>query len=150
MNGKRHSVHHHLLEVTFETATVLEMRQKLLYTTPSWWWWCIESVFRLLISLTLLLWVSSLVLLLWLLLLLLLLSLLLVAVVSSLWSLLLLLLLSPLWCVYACCLCIVLMRITNMTDGSIALSTIMLYCSMYCSNGSMYGQFSNFMFVFAA
>ena len=46
--GKRDSIHHHLLEVTFETANVLGLRQKLLYTTPSgwWWWWCIESVFR--------------------------------------------------------------------------------------------------------
>ena len=26
----------------------VELRQKLLYTTPSgWWWWCIESGFRL-------------------------------------------------------------------------------------------------------
>ena len=33
----------------FETATVPNIRQKLLSTTPSgwWWWWCIESVFRL-------------------------------------------------------------------------------------------------------
>ena len=38
--GKRDSIRHHLLEVTFETATVPELRQKLLYTTPSgWWWW---------------------------------------------------------------------------------------------------------------
>ena len=38
--GKRDSVHHHLLEVIFETATVLELRQKLPHTTPSgWWWW---------------------------------------------------------------------------------------------------------------
>ena len=50
--GKRDSIHNHLLEVTFETATVLELRQTLLYTTPSgrWWWWCIESVFRSLFS----------------------------------------------------------------------------------------------------
>ena len=44
--GKRDSIHHHLLEVIFETATVPESRQKLLYTTPSGWWWRIESVFR--------------------------------------------------------------------------------------------------------
>ena len=37
---------YHLLEVTFETANVLELRQKLLYTTPSGWRWFIESVFR--------------------------------------------------------------------------------------------------------
>ena len=43
--GKRDSIH--LLEVIFETATVPELRQQLLYTTPSGWWrWCIESVFR--------------------------------------------------------------------------------------------------------
>ena len=48
ISGKRGSIHHHLLEVIFETATVPELRRKLLYTTPSgWWWWCIESVFRL-------------------------------------------------------------------------------------------------------
>ena len=29
--GKRDSIHHHLLEVIFETATVPELRQKLLY-----------------------------------------------------------------------------------------------------------------------
>ena len=47
VTGKRDSIHHHLLEVTFEITTVLELRQKLLHTTPSgWWWWCIESVFR--------------------------------------------------------------------------------------------------------
>ena len=45
-NGKRDSLHHHLLEVMFETATVPELRQTLLYTTPSGWWWCIDSVFR--------------------------------------------------------------------------------------------------------
>ena len=45
--GKRDSIHHHLLEVTFGTATVSELRQRLLYTTPSGWWWCIESVFRI-------------------------------------------------------------------------------------------------------
>ena len=44
--GKRDSIHHHLPEVIVETATVPELRQKLLYTTPSGWWWCIESVFR--------------------------------------------------------------------------------------------------------
>ena len=44
---KRDSIHHHLQEVTCETATVLEWRQKLLYTTPSGWWWrCIKSFFR--------------------------------------------------------------------------------------------------------
>ena len=42
--GKRDSIHHHLLEVTSETATVLELRRKPLYTTPSGWWWCIQSV----------------------------------------------------------------------------------------------------------
>ena len=43
------SRHHHLLEVIVRTATVLELRQKLLYTTHSvwWWWWCIEPVFQL-------------------------------------------------------------------------------------------------------
>ena len=45
---KSDSIHHHLLEVTCETANVLELKQKLLYTTPSGWWWCIESVFRIL------------------------------------------------------------------------------------------------------
>ena len=44
--GKRDSILHHLLETISETASVLELRQKLLYTTPSGWWWCIESVFR--------------------------------------------------------------------------------------------------------
>ena len=44
--GKRDSIHHHLLEAIPETANVLELRQKLLYTTPSGWWLCIESVFR--------------------------------------------------------------------------------------------------------
>ena len=33
--GKRDSTHHHLLEAISETAKVLELRQKLLYTTPS-------------------------------------------------------------------------------------------------------------------
>ena len=33
--GKTDSIHHQLLEGTFETANVLELRQKLLYTTPS-------------------------------------------------------------------------------------------------------------------
>ena len=48
--GKRDSLHHHLLEAVSETANVLELRQKLLYTTPSgWWWWCIESVFRVML-----------------------------------------------------------------------------------------------------
>ena len=37
--GKRDSINHHLLEVTFETETVPELRQKLLYTTPSGWCW---------------------------------------------------------------------------------------------------------------
>ena len=37
--GKRDSIHHHLLEVSFETATVPELKQKLLSTTPSGWWW---------------------------------------------------------------------------------------------------------------
>ena len=46
--GKRDSLHHHLLEAVSETANGLELRQKLLYTTPSeWWWrWCIKSLFR--------------------------------------------------------------------------------------------------------
>ena len=44
--GKRDSKHHHLLEAISETAKVLELRHKLLYTTPSGWSWCIESVFR--------------------------------------------------------------------------------------------------------
>ena len=46
MPGKRDSIHHHLLEVIFETATLPELGLKLLYTTSSGWWWCIESVFR--------------------------------------------------------------------------------------------------------
>ena len=33
--GKRDVIHHDLLEATSETATVLEWRQKPLYTTPS-------------------------------------------------------------------------------------------------------------------
>ena len=46
--GKRDSIHHHLLDVILETATVPELRQKLLHTNLSgwWWWWRIESVFR--------------------------------------------------------------------------------------------------------
>ena len=40
MYGKRDSIHHHLLEVTFETANVLELKPKLLHAAPSWWWWC--------------------------------------------------------------------------------------------------------------
>ena len=46
--GKTDSIHHELLEAIHETATVLELRQTLLYTTPSgwWWWWCLKSVFR--------------------------------------------------------------------------------------------------------
>ena len=57
ITGKRDSIHHHLLETISETANVLELKQKLLYTIPSgwwwwwwwwlWWWWCIESVFRM-------------------------------------------------------------------------------------------------------
>ena len=40
LSGKTDSIHHRLLEGTFETANVPELRQKLLYTTPSgWWWW---------------------------------------------------------------------------------------------------------------
>ena len=35
--AKRDSVHHHLLEAISETATVLELRRKLLYATPSGW-----------------------------------------------------------------------------------------------------------------
>ena len=40
--GKIYFIHHHLPEATSETANVLELRQKLLYNTPSrwrWWWW---------------------------------------------------------------------------------------------------------------
>ena len=37
MYGKRESIHRHLLEVICETATVPELRQKLLYTTPPGW-----------------------------------------------------------------------------------------------------------------
>ena len=44
--GKTDSIHHHLLEVTFETDPLPELRQYPLYTTHSGWWWCIESVFR--------------------------------------------------------------------------------------------------------
>ena len=51
--GKGDSIHHHLLEAVSETANVLELRQKLLYTTPSGWWWCIKSVFRYFIVRTL-------------------------------------------------------------------------------------------------
>ena len=29
-----------------ETTSVLGLRQKLLYTTPSGWWWSINSLFR--------------------------------------------------------------------------------------------------------
>ena len=47
VNGKRDPVHHRLLETISETATVLELKQQLLYTTPSGWWWRIESVFRI-------------------------------------------------------------------------------------------------------
>ena len=46
-SGKTDSIHHHLLDVNLEIATVPELRQKLLYTTLSGWWWCIESVFRM-------------------------------------------------------------------------------------------------------
>ena len=60
--GKRDSIHHHLLEVTFETTNVLESRQQPLYTNPSgwwwWWWWCIESVFRRMSCVSCTLWVS--------------------------------------------------------------------------------------------
>ena len=35
-NGKRDSIHHCLLEVTFGTATMLELRQKPPYTIPVW------------------------------------------------------------------------------------------------------------------
>ena len=45
-DGKRDSIHHHLLEAVSESANVPELRQKLLYTTPSGLWWCINSVFR--------------------------------------------------------------------------------------------------------
>ena len=44
--GTRDSIHHNLLETIYETANVLESRQKRLYTTPSGWWWCIKSFFR--------------------------------------------------------------------------------------------------------
>ena len=44
--GKRDSVHHHLLEAISETANVPELRQKLLYTTPSGCWRCIKSLLR--------------------------------------------------------------------------------------------------------
>ena len=37
--GKGDPIHHHLLDVISETATMLESRQKPLYTTPSGWWW---------------------------------------------------------------------------------------------------------------
>ena len=48
--GKRDAIHHHLPEAVSETATVLESRQLLPYTTLSgwWWWWCVESVLQLL------------------------------------------------------------------------------------------------------
>ena len=48
MSGKRDSIHHHLLEAISETANVLELKQKLLYTIPFgwWWWWCIKSFLR--------------------------------------------------------------------------------------------------------
>ena len=36
---ERDSIHHHLLEGTFETATATELGEKLLYTNPSGWWW---------------------------------------------------------------------------------------------------------------
>ena len=42
----REILYHHLLEAISETATVLELRQQLLYTTPSGWWRCIRSLFR--------------------------------------------------------------------------------------------------------
>ena len=44
--GKRDSIHHHLLEVTSETATAPDLRRKPLYATPSGWRWRIDSVFR--------------------------------------------------------------------------------------------------------
>ena len=44
-NGKRDSIHHHLLETISETANALELRQQLLHTTPSGWWG-IKSLFR--------------------------------------------------------------------------------------------------------
>ena len=50
ITGKRDSTHHQLLEAISESGNMLELRQRLLYTTPSgwwWWWWCIESVFRI-------------------------------------------------------------------------------------------------------
>ena len=34
-HGKRDSIHHHLLDIISETATVLELTQKPPYTTPS-------------------------------------------------------------------------------------------------------------------
>ena len=48
LSGKRASIHRHPLEAISETATVLELRQRILYTTPSgwWWWWCLKSLFR--------------------------------------------------------------------------------------------------------
>ena len=44
--GKRDSIHYHLLEAISETATVLKLRQKLLYSTPSGLGGGIKSFFR--------------------------------------------------------------------------------------------------------
>ena len=52
MTWKRDSTHHNLPDFIFETATVLELRQQLVYTTPSgsgWLWWCIKSLFRMIV-----------------------------------------------------------------------------------------------------
>ena len=43
--GKRDSIHNDLLEAISETANVFELRQKLLYTTPSRWLCCMKSLF---------------------------------------------------------------------------------------------------------
>ena len=43
---KRDSINCHLLDAISETATVHELRQQLLYTTPSRGWWCLEPLFR--------------------------------------------------------------------------------------------------------
>ena len=42
--GKIDSIHHHLQDASSETANVLELKQKLLYTTPARW--CTKSLFR--------------------------------------------------------------------------------------------------------
>ena len=44
------SIHHHLQEAISETANVLELRQKLPYTTPSGWRWCTKSLLRYMLS----------------------------------------------------------------------------------------------------